>query len=88
MNPDTSISFTGTRGVVKHVAQLKNRTTFWVVSMLPYYNDKFQIGFSDASFVMTEEEAVAKALAFIRKLDDDKYIKNICDYYTAREAGE
>lgn len=87
---DEEIQISRGAGNAKHLACLRNRPAakYWVVSMLAYNGMEFVRCFSDVVIVKTEEEAVAVAMKFIKKLDDKKYLKNLCSIPTTHEAGE
>lgn len=87
---DEDIQISRTIGNGKHLVCLRNRPDkkYWVVSMLAYNGMDFIRCFSDVVIVKTEEEAVATGMKFVKRLDDKKYLKNLCSIPTAHEAGE
>lgn len=90
MDDNEDIQISRAIGSAKHVACLRNNPdkAVWAVSMVAYNNMEFVRIFSDVVLVATEEEAVARGMTFIKRLDDKKYLKNLCSIPTAHEAGE
>ena len=90
MNHDEDIQISRAVGNGKHIASLRNNryAKYWLVSLVAYNNMEFVRCFSDVAIVKTEQEAIAKAMAFVRRLDDKKYLKKLCSIPTAHEAGE
>ena len=90
MDDNEDIQISRAIGNGKHIARLRNNPdkAVWTVFMVAYNKMEFVRCFSDVVLVATEEEAVATGMAFIKRLDDKKYLKNLCSIPTAHEAGE